>query len=74
MSHTLGVSSDRHVHQDLPSATIKNPRIKISLDLGELGEVIEDNMTSEELGSVLVESIGDKQRDIVEPYIPRSCG
>jgi hypothetical protein len=74
MSHTLGVSSDRHVHQDLPSATIKNPRIKISLDLGELGEVVKDNMTSEELGSVSVESICDKQWDIVEPYISRSCG
>ena len=74
VSHTLGVSSDRHVHQDLPSATIKNPRIKISLDLGELGEVVKDNMTSEEFCPVPVETICDKQRDIVEPYISRSCG
>ena len=68
------MSFDRHVNEDLSSVTLKNPGLEISLDLGELGEVVEDDVSSEELGSVSVEAVCDKQRYIVEPYISRSRG
>ena len=68
------MSFDRHADEDLSSVILKNPCLEISLDLGELGEVIEDDVTTDEFCSVLIESVCDKQWNIVEPYISRSSG
>ena len=73
-SNSYRMSFDRHANEDLSSEILKNPCLEVSLDLWELGEVIENDVPTDEIRSVLIESVCDKQRNIVEPYISRSRG
>lgn len=67
------VSQIRHFDKKIGSLADQPPHVDVSVHLGELGESVVNNVLALELSAVLIESIRNKDRDIVHPRVARSA-
>jgi hypothetical protein len=71
VSHRL--TNIRHLDEDFPSETSQLCNADVPVNLRELGEGVVDGVLVLELRAVGIESIGDEDRDVIHPRIPRGC-
>lgn len=71
--HSGGMPLVRHVDQYLGLVVDQLSLFDVSINFGELAESVVDDVLSEELGSVLIETVGHEYWDVVEPSVARSC-
>src|SRR5690606_38738926 len=64
-----GVTFERHVNENLISEPLELPLPMEPFDLGELGKAVELDVVLDELRTILVETVGNEDRNIVHPSV-----
>ncbi len=65
MNMTLGVTLVRHLDQDGITQSLELAHVQVSLEAREFTVVAVDAVLSLELGTVLVETVGQEERNII---------